>query len=106
MFDAEHRAHSLAAMPKTLPTLDEFLAALPADRCDHDDDPALSNPQSVPKLAPAMMSGHGSVAPSAQPANRDSNPVTNLSAAWMTCGTGKVAIRNICHGFASGVILD
>jgi hypothetical protein len=50
-------------MPKTvptLPTLDEFLAALPADRRDTMTTLHQAIRKAVPKLAPAMMSGMGS----------------------------------------------
>ena len=46
-------------MPKTLPTLDEFLAALPADRRDAMTTLHKAIRKAVPKLAPAMMSGMG-----------------------------------------------
>ena len=46
-------------MPKTLPTLDEFLAALPADRRDPMTTLHKAIRKAVPKLAPAMMSGMG-----------------------------------------------
>jgi hypothetical protein len=46
-------------MPKTLPTLDEFLAALPADRRDTMTKLHKAIRKAVPKLAPAMMSGMG-----------------------------------------------
>jgi hypothetical protein len=46
-------------MPKTLPTLDEFLAALPADRRDTMTTLHKAIRKAVPKLAPAMMSGMG-----------------------------------------------
>ena len=47
-------------MPKTLPTLDEFLAALPADRRETMTTVHKAIRKAVPKLAPAMMSGMGS----------------------------------------------
>ena len=47
-------------MPKTLPTLDEFLAALPADRRGTMTTLHQAIRKAVPKLAPAMMSGMGS----------------------------------------------
>jgi hypothetical protein len=46
-------------MPKTLPTLDEFLAALPADRRDTMTTLHKAIRKAVPKLAPAIMSGMG-----------------------------------------------
>ena len=46
-------------MPKTLPALDEFLAALPADRRDTMTTLHKAIRKAVPKLAPAMMSGMG-----------------------------------------------
>ena len=46
-------------MPKTLPTVDEFLAALPADRRDTMTALHKAIRKAVPKLAPAMMSGMG-----------------------------------------------
>jgi hypothetical protein len=46
-------------MPKTLPTLDEFLAALPADRRDTVTTLHKAIRKAVPKLAPAIMSGMG-----------------------------------------------
>ena len=46
-------------MPKTLPTLDEFLAGLPADRRDTITTLHKAIRKAVPKLAPAMMSGMG-----------------------------------------------
>src|SRR3954467_9268286 len=46
-------------MPKTLPTLDEFLAALPADRRDTVTSVHKAIRKAVPKLAPVMMSGMG-----------------------------------------------
>jgi len=46
-------------MPKTLPTLDEFLAALPADRRETMTTLHQAIRKAVPKLAPAMMSGMG-----------------------------------------------
>ena len=46
-------------MPKTLPTLDEFLAALPADRRDTMTTLHQAIRKAVPKLAPAIMSGMG-----------------------------------------------
>jgi hypothetical protein len=47
-------------MPQTLPTLDEFLAGLPADRRDTMTTVHKAIRKAVPKLAPAMMSGMGS----------------------------------------------
>ena len=46
-------------MPKTLPALDEFLAALPADRRDTMTTVHKAIRKAVPKLAPAIMSGMG-----------------------------------------------
>jgi hypothetical protein len=46
-------------MPKTLPTIDEFLAALPADRRDTMTTVHKAIRKTVPKLAPTMMSGMG-----------------------------------------------
>jgi hypothetical protein len=46
-------------MPKTLPTLDEFLAALPADRRDTMTSLHKAIRKAVPKLAPAIMTGMG-----------------------------------------------
>ena len=46
-------------MPKTLPTLDEFLAALPAERRDTVTILHKAIRKAVPKLAPAIMSGMG-----------------------------------------------
>ena len=46
-------------MPKTLPTLDEFLAALPAERRDAITILHKAIRKAVPKLAPAIMSGMG-----------------------------------------------
>ena len=47
-------------MPKTLPTIDEFLAALPAERRDTMTTLHQAIRKAVPKLAPAMMSAMGS----------------------------------------------
>jgi hypothetical protein len=46
-------------MPKTLPTLDEFLSALPADRRDTMTTVHKAIRKAVPKQAPAIMSGMG-----------------------------------------------
>ena len=46
-------------MPKALPTLDEFLAGLPADRRDTITTLHKAIRKTVPKLAPVMMSGMG-----------------------------------------------
>jgi len=46
-------------MPKTLPTLDEFLAALPAERRDTITTLHKAIRKAVPKLAPEIMSGMG-----------------------------------------------
>jgi hypothetical protein len=46
-------------MPKTLPTLDEFLVALPDDRRDTMTTLHKAIRKAVPKLAPAIMSGMG-----------------------------------------------
>jgi hypothetical protein len=46
-------------MPKTLPTLNEFLAALPADRRDTITTLHKAIRKAAPKLAPAIMSGMG-----------------------------------------------
>jgi hypothetical protein len=46
-------------MPKPLPTLDEFLAALPADRRDTMTVLHKAIRKAAPKLAPAIMSGMG-----------------------------------------------
>ncbi|HEY4299982.1 MAG TPA: DUF1801 domain-containing protein [Candidatus Didemnitutus sp.] len=46
-------------MPKTLPTVTEFLAALPADRRDTMKTLHKAIRKAVPKLAPAMMYGMG-----------------------------------------------
>jgi len=46
-------------MPQSLPTLDEFLAALPADRRDTMTTLHRAIRKAVPKLAPAVMSGMG-----------------------------------------------
>jgi hypothetical protein len=46
-------------MPKALPTLAEFLAALPADRRDTMTTVHKAIRKAVPKLAPAVMSGMG-----------------------------------------------
>ena len=46
-------------MPKTLPTLAEFLAALPADRRDTMTTVHKAIRKAVPKLAPLIMSGMG-----------------------------------------------
>jgi hypothetical protein len=47
-------------MPKTVPTPDEFLAALPADRRDTMTTLHKAIRKAVPKLAPTVMSGMGS----------------------------------------------
>jgi hypothetical protein len=47
-------------MPQSLPTIDEFLASLPADRRATMTTLHRAIRQAVPKLAPAMMSGMGS----------------------------------------------
>jgi hypothetical protein len=47
-------------MPPTLPTIDEFLTALPADRRETLTTVHKAIRKAVPKLAPAMMSGMGS----------------------------------------------
>ena len=47
-------------MPKTLPTLDDFLAGLPADRRDTMTAVHKAIRKAVPKLAPFMTSGMGS----------------------------------------------
>jgi hypothetical protein len=46
-------------MPKALPTVDEFLAALPAERRDTVTALHKAIRKAVPKLAPAVMSGMG-----------------------------------------------
>ncbi len=46
-------------MPTTLPTLDEFLAALPADRRDTMTTLHQAIRKAVPKLAPFLTSGMG-----------------------------------------------
>ncbi len=46
-------------MPKKLPTLDEFLAALPADRLDTMTTVHKAIRKAAPKLAPAVMYGMG-----------------------------------------------
>ena len=46
-------------MAKTLPTVDEFLAALPADRRDTMTTLHKAIRKAVPKLAPAIMTGMG-----------------------------------------------
>ena len=46
-------------MPKTLPTIDEFLAALPAERRDTMTTLHQAIRKAVPKLAPEIMSGMG-----------------------------------------------
>jgi hypothetical protein len=46
-------------MPKTLPTVDEFIAALPADRRDTITTVHKAIRKAVPKLAAAVMSGMG-----------------------------------------------
>ena len=46
-------------MPKALPTLDEFLGALPANRRDTMTTLHKAIRKAVPKLAPAVMSGMG-----------------------------------------------
>jgi hypothetical protein len=46
-------------MPKTLPTVDEFLAALPADRRDTVTALHKAIRKAVPKLKPAIMTGMG-----------------------------------------------
>jgi Domain of unknown function (DU1801) len=46
-------------MPKKLPTVDEFLAALPADRRDTVTAVHKAIRKAAPKLAPAVMSGMG-----------------------------------------------
>jgi hypothetical protein len=46
-------------MPKTLPTLDEFLAALPEGRRDTVNAVHKAIRKAAPKLAPAIMSGMG-----------------------------------------------
>ena len=46
-------------MPKALPTVDEFLAALPADRRDTMTTVHKAIRKAVPKLAPAVMHGMG-----------------------------------------------
>jgi hypothetical protein len=46
-------------MPKTLPTLNEFLAALPANRRDAMTTLHKAIRRAAPKLAPAVMSGMG-----------------------------------------------
>ncbi len=47
-------------MPQTLPTVDEFLAALPADRRETMTTLHRAIRKAVPKLAPAVMTGMGS----------------------------------------------
>jgi hypothetical protein len=46
-------------MPKALPTVDEFLAALPSDRRDTVTAVHQAIRKAVPKLAPAIMTGMG-----------------------------------------------
>ena len=57
---AEQRTHSLAAMPKTLPTPDEFLAALPADRREAMTAVHKAIRKTAPKLTAEIMMGMGS----------------------------------------------
>jgi hypothetical protein len=59
MFDRRASAAQLRRMPKTLPTLDEFLASLPADRRDTMTTVHKAIRKAAPKLAPAMMYGMG-----------------------------------------------
>jgi hypothetical protein len=59
MFDRWASVAQLRRMPKTLPTLDEFLAALPADRRDTMTTLHKAIRKAVPRLAPAMMSAMG-----------------------------------------------
>ena len=59
MFDRWAPGAQPRRMPKTLPSLDEFLAALPADRRDTMTTLHKAIRKAVPKLAPAIMSGMG-----------------------------------------------
>jgi hypothetical protein len=59
MFDRRASGAKPCRMPKTLPTLDEFLDALPADRRDTMTTLHKAIRKAVPKLAPAIMMGMG-----------------------------------------------
>ena len=59
MFDRRASGAQPRRMPTTLPTLDEFLAALPADRRDTMTTLHKAIRKAVPKLAPLIMSGMG-----------------------------------------------
>jgi hypothetical protein len=59
MFDRRPAGAQRRGMPKTLPTLDEFLTAMPAERRDTMTTVHKAIRKAVPKLAPAVMSGMG-----------------------------------------------
>jgi hypothetical protein len=58
-FDRRASGAQNRSMPKKLPTLDEFLAALPADRRDTVLTVHKAIRKAAPKLAPAIMTGMG-----------------------------------------------
>src|SRR5277367_4620645 len=59
MFDRRPSGAQTIRMPKKLPTIDEFLAALPADRRGTVTTLHKAIRKAVPKLAPEIMSGMG-----------------------------------------------
>jgi Domain of unknown function (DU1801) len=59
MFDCRAQGSQARLMAKTLPTVDEFLAALPADRRDTMTTVHKAIRKAVPKLKPEVMYGMG-----------------------------------------------
>ena len=95
-------------MPKSLPTLDEFLAALPDDRRDTMTTLHKAIRKAVPKLAPAMMSGMGP-SPIIGYGKYHYKSASGREGDWFTIGlaAGKTGYAlHICVGGEGGYLVE
>jgi hypothetical protein len=95
-------------MPKTLPTLDEFLAALPVDRRDTMTTVHKAIRKAVPKLAPFMTSGMGP-SPLIGYGKYHYKSASGREGDWFTIGlaSGKSGYAlHICVGGAGGYLVE
>ena len=95
-------------MPKALPTLDEFLAALPADRRETMTTLHKAIRKAVPKLAPFMTSGMGP-SPVIGYGKYHYKSASGREGDWFTLGlvAGKTGYAlHVCVGGAGGYLVE
>ena len=94
-------------MPKTLPTLEEFLAGLPAERRDTMTTLHQAIRKAVPKLAPLIMSGMGG--PLIAYGKYRYKSASGREGDWFTLGlvAGKTGYAlHVCVGGAGGYLVE